>query len=63
MPNGALLWQMVADQYQRESGEEEVCNADDIKKHWHNNLCNKMCKPTGRTGGYGLHPPVQSYSR
>ena len=50
-PNGALLWQLVAEQYQRETGEEELRNPDDIKRHWYTNLCNKMCKPTGRTGG------------
>ena len=50
-PNGALHWQVVADMYKKDSGEAEARNPDEIKKHWHNNLCNKkLNKPTGRSG-------------
>ena len=49
-PNGALLWQLVADMYHKESGETEPRNPDNLKKHWNINLCNKGCKPTGRSG-------------
>ena len=50
-PTGALQWQTVAEIYQLRSGEALMRNPDDIKKHWHNTLCNKLNKPTGRTGG------------
>lgn len=50
-PNGALQWQMVAEVYHARSGEALMRNPDDIKKHWNNVLCNKLNKPTGRTGG------------
>ena len=49
-PNDALLWQLVADMYHKKSGEMEPRNLDNLKKHWNINLCNKGCKPTGRSG-------------
>jgi len=51
MPNGALGWQSVAAAYQEDSKEVEPRNPDDIKRHWHTTLCNKLMKPTGRSGG------------
>ena len=50
-PNGALLWQSVANIYHTRSGEVLARNPDDIKRHWHLTLCNKMNKPTGQKGG------------
>jgi hypothetical protein len=51
LPNGALQWQDVAEEYHKKSGELLMRNPDDIKKHWNNVLCNKCNKPMGRSGG------------
>ena len=53
LPNGRILWEVVAERYQLLSGEAELRNVDDLKKHWHFKLCNKLNKPTGRTGENG----------
>ena len=51
LPDGALGWKTVAEHYHVNSGEKELRDHDDVKKYWSNTLCNKMNKPTGKTGG------------
>jgi len=53
LPNGNLQWQTVAERYMLLSGELQLRSVDDLKKHWHFKLCNKLNKPTGRTGENG----------
>ena len=53
LPNGNLQWQTVAQRYMELSGELQLRSVDDLKKHWHFKLCNKLNKPTGRTGENG----------
>jgi hypothetical protein len=49
-PSGALAWQNVAVLYQHRSNEVKLRDYEDIKRHWLEKLCNKMKKPTGKTG-------------
>jgi hypothetical protein len=51
LPNSKYGWQALALAYQEAAQEDEVQNTDDLKKHWINNLCNGMQKPTGWQGG------------
>ena len=51
LPDGALGWKTVAEHDHVNSGEKELREHDDVKKYWTNTLCNKMKKPTGKTGG------------
>jgi hypothetical protein len=53
LPNGEYGWQAVAMAYQERTKEEALCNYTEVKKHWINNLCNNMKKPTGRMGEDG----------
>jgi hypothetical protein len=50
LPNGEYAWQAVATAYQAESGEAELRDTTDLKKHWHKVLCNGGKKPTGKPG-------------
>lgn len=51
LPDGALGWKTVAEHYHVNSEEKELRDYQDVKKYWTNTLCNKMNKPTGKTGG------------
>ncbi len=33
LPNGEYAWQAIATAYQAESGEKDLCNMADLKKH------------------------------
>lgn len=50
LPDGAVGWSSVATHYKEHSGESELRNPDDIKRYWIQTLCNKMNKPTGKSG-------------
>lgn len=50
-PTGALMWQHCAELYKTKSGELALRDYADIKRHWATKLCNKMLKPTGKSGG------------
>ena len=50
LPNGEYAWQAVATAYQVESGETDLRDTTDLKKHWHKVLCNGGKKPTGKPG-------------
>ena len=50
LPNGEYAWQAVATAYQAESGERDLRDTTDLKKHWHKVLCNGGKKPTGKPG-------------
>ena len=50
LPAGSDAWDLVATMYHKRSCEEIPCSGDNIKSHWHRNLCNKQQKPTGKTG-------------
>ncbi len=50
LPNGEYAWQAVATAYQAQSGEKDLRDTADLKKHWHKVLCNCRKKPTGKPG-------------
>ncbi len=50
LPNGEFGWAAVALAYQEQAQENDPHNADDLKRHWINNLCQNMKKPTGKPG-------------
>jgi hypothetical protein len=50
LPNDEYAWQAVATAYHAESGETDICDTSDLKKHWHKVLCNGGKKPTGKPG-------------
>jgi hypothetical protein len=50
LPNGTKAWCLVPLAYKDESGEDTVCDEDDIHKKWIRKLCNKFKKTTGATG-------------
>ncbi len=50
LPNGEYAWQAVATAYQAESGEKDLRDMANLKKHWHKVLCNCGKKPTGKPG-------------
>lgn len=49
LPDGALQWAIVAQRYQESSGERELRDSHDIKRHFttHKNLCDNGKKVTG----------------
>ena len=49
LPDGPLQWSIVAQRYQEASGEREIRDGHDIKRHFttHKNLCNNGKKVTG----------------
>lgn len=49
LPNGPALWQMVARRYQEVSGEMNIREVQDIRRHFttHKNLCDNGKKVTG----------------
>ena len=49
LPNRATLWQVGAKRYQEVSGEANLREVQDIRRHFqtHNNLCNNERKITG----------------
>ena len=51
LPNGEYGWQAVSFAYHEKSEEKQLRNTDDLKRHWIENLCNGMKKPTGKSGG------------
>jgi hypothetical protein len=48
--NGIYLWDQVASVYKEESGEKDLCDRDDIKRHWTEKMCTKFKKPAGQNG-------------
>ncbi len=51
LPNqGSNSWDRVAAAYQEKSGEAELRDKEDLKRHWREKCCNKFKKPTGRSG-------------
>jgi len=50
LPSGAEAWKLVAQDYQKESGDVSVRDYEDIKRHFFERLCNKDQKPTGKSG-------------
>ena len=46
---GAFLWEQVAALYKEKSGEAELRDKDDVKRHRNEKMCNKFKKPTGKT--------------
>lgn len=50
LPNGNLQLQKVAKRYMELSVELQLSSVDDLKKHWHFKLCNKLNKPTSQMG-------------
>jgi len=50
LPNGKLAWEEVAALYKVQSQDTELRDPDNIKRYWHEILCNKFQKPTGRAG-------------
>jgi hypothetical protein len=52
-PNGEVVWEAVCTAYFTQSQEKVLRNMTDVRKHWIENLCNNMQKPTGRTGKNG----------
>ena len=50
LPSGSEAWKLVCQEYQRESGEATIRDSDDVKRHFHEKLCNKDQKPTGKSG-------------
>ncbi len=50
LPNGEYAWKAVATAYQAESGETDLRDTADLKKHWHKVLCNGGKNPTGKPG-------------
>ena len=50
MPAGALQWETVAARYFEISGEAAPRDADAIKRHFNDKLCNGGKKPTGQGG-------------
>jgi hypothetical protein len=53
LPNGEVAWEAVCTAYFTQSKEKALRNTTDVMKHWIENLCNNMQKPTGRTGENG----------
>jgi hypothetical protein len=53
LPNGEVAWEAVCTAYFNQSKEKALRNTMDVRKHWIENLCNNMQKPTGRTGKNG----------
>ena len=49
LPDGALQWSIVAQRYQEASGERELRDSHDIKRHFttHRNMCDNGKKVTG----------------
>ena len=50
LPAGAEAWKLVAQDYQRESGEATLRDYEDVRRHFYERLCNKDQKPTGKSG-------------
>jgi hypothetical protein len=50
-PTGAAGWENVAVLCQSRSKEIKLREYEDVKRQWIEKLCNKMKKPTGRSGG------------
>ena len=50
LPNGSYAWEQVAVAYKEKSGESEVRDKADVKRHWVEKMCNKFKKPTGQSG-------------
>jgi hypothetical protein len=53
LPNGEIGWEAIAIAYQAKSNEETQRDTTNVKKHWMENLCNSMKKPTGWMGENG----------
>ena len=51
LPAGMYEWEQVANLYNERSCVRDICDKDDIKRHWVEKLCNKFNKPTGNAGG------------
>ena len=49
LPDGAMQWQLVADRYKAVSGETELRDCHDLKRHFttNKNLCDNGKKVTG----------------
>ncbi len=50
LPHGSYAWEQVAVAYKEKSGESELRDKDDVKRHWVERMCNKYKKPTGKSG-------------
>ena len=57
LPNGALGWQKVCQEYHERSGEKVLHNFNQVRKNWQNSqsFCNGKKKPTGQKGEKGDH--------
>ncbi len=53
LPNGEVAWEAVCTAYFNQSKEKVLRNMTDVRKHWIENLCNNMQKPTGTMGKNG----------
>ena len=51
MPKGLNDWETVALRYKNASGELEKRDAEDVRRQFIENMCNKGKKPTGKSGG------------
>ena len=53
LPNGALGWQRVCQVYHQHSGEENICNWEQVRKNrlGSPSFCNGNEKPMGKKGG------------
>ena len=50
LPQGSNSWEQVAAAYNEKSGEGELRDKEDVRRHWHEKCCNKFKAPTGQTG-------------
>ena len=42
LPSGAEAWKLVCIEYQKKSGEATLRDYEDVRRHFHENLCNKV---------------------
>ena len=47
---GSNAWEQVATAYKEKSGEGELRDKEDLRRHWREKCCNKFKAPTGKTG-------------
>ena len=50
LPSGAYEWERVCALYKERSGESDLRDKDDVKRHWIEKMCYKFKKPTGNAG-------------
>ncbi len=50
LPQGSNSWEQVAAAYKEKSGEGELRDKEDVRRHWREKCCNKFKAPTGQMG-------------